>query len=429
MLPPHLDSCRNIPQTIQRKMKRLKAFKQSSLELFRILKPASRCEKIVFLSLLLYFAAIAISFCIVALPKNNPFGMLGYDTAGHLEYEPIMISCKNMLNWNLRHPLYRLFFFPIIMINEGLLSAGINISWFLFLGTSTLMMSCCGLFIFKTLQSLKLSIKESSLLLFLFCSFAHVILLCIQVDSFVMSMFFCSAMTLLYVSHFHNRLSDSFLFLGITGTTSTNFVKFTFYLLLEEKNTKKTLLRFLKAIIAFCLFFILTVPNLVKRLIERPRGFRYAFMGDSFDFQGSDINNWKLFIENFISEPLLFHHTTGIIYSYESINLPAYTSLGYYLPIAIIFHLILFSVILNCRKPIIRFFCCCFGFDWLMHFCIGYGIEEGQLFCGHWIFFIPIVIGELFANLKAIREPLYAVLATCATIMLITNLFHFSLSL
>ena len=152
-------------------------------------------------------------------------------------------------------------------------------------------------------------------------------------------------------------------------------------------------------------------------------------MGDSFDFQGSDINNWKLFIENFISEPLLFHHTTGIIYSYESINLPAYTSLGYYLPIAIIFHLILFSVILNCRKPIIRFFCCCFGFDLLMHFCIGYGIEEGQLFCGHWIFFIPIVIGELFANLKAIREPLYAVLATCATIMLITNLFHFSLSL
>ncbi len=410
-------------------MKKLKSLKNSFSEIWHILRPASKCEKIVFLSLLLYFAAIAISFFIVALPKGIPLGMLGYDTAGHLEYEPIMISCDNMLKWNLRHPLYRFLFFPIIIINEGFLQAGINITWPIFLTTSTWMLSCSGLFIFKILRSLQLSAKESSLLLLFFCCFAHVIMLSIQVDTFVISMFFCSAMTLLYVRQFNNKLSDCFLFLGITGTTSTNFIKFCIYLLLEEKINKNTFIRFLNSIPLFCLIFALTIPNLITRLIERPRGYLYAIMGDSLNFRGSDISHWKLFIENFISDPLLFHHTTGIIYSQESIHLPTYASLWYYFPIGIIFLLILFSVILNYRKPIIHLFCCCFGFDLFMHFGIGYGIEEGRLFCGHWLFFIPIVIGVLFANQKGIRKPLSAVLATCTIIMLITNLFHFFLSL
>lgn len=410
-------------------MKRLKILYHSFYEIWCIMRPASHSEKMVFLSLLLYFAAIAILFCIVALPKDIPLGMLGYDTVGHLEYEPMMICSNNILNWNLRHPLYRLLLFPIIIINEGLLLIGINISWPLFLASSTWMLSCSGLFIFKILRSLQLSIKESSLLLSLFCSFAHVIMLSIQVETFVMSMFFCTFMTLLFMNQFHNKFSDSILFLGIAGTTSTNFAKFVFYQLLEEINIKKSFTRFMKSIPTFCLLFALTTPNLVTRLIERPRGFLYAVVGDSFNFRGSDISNWKLFFENFLSEPLIFHHTTGIIYSQETIYLPNYASLWYYLPISIIFLLVILSVLLNWQQKLIQLFCCCFSFDLFMHFGIGYGMEEGQLFCGHWFFFIPIVLGVLFANQPFSKKTLSIILAICAAIMLITNLFHFSLSL
>ena len=398
--------------------------RQQLSDIWHILRPDHLAEQRLFVLLIIYFAAIATAFCLIALPKGQPLGMLGYDTAGHLTYEPMMISTDNILNWNLRHPLYRLFFLPVILINEGLLHLGINITWPLFLATSTLLMSFSGLFIFKALRSLNLNTVAASLFILLYCSFAHVMMLSIQVDSFVMSMFFCSAMTLLFVRSFHNMLTDNILFLGIAGTTSTNFIKFAIYQLLEERSFKQSLARFIKSIIAFCVLFILTFPNLVTRLIERPRGFLYAVMGDSFNFQGSDISKWRLFIDNFLSDPLLFHHTTGIVYSYETIHLPPYPSALFYVPIAIIILLVLTSVILYWRKPVIRLFCCCFCFDLFMHFGIGYGIEEGQLFCGHWQFFIPIVTGLLASKHNKTGKAVQALVLTISLFFLTTNIYH-----
>ena len=402
--------------------------KQLLFGIWQLLRPESRVEKRVLMLLFVYFAAIATIFCIIVLPKDLPLGMLGYDTAGHLTYEPMMINTDNILNWNLRHPLYRLFFLPVILINEGLLHLGINITWPLFLATTTFLMSYSGLFIFKTLQAIHISNSEASLLLLLFCTFAHVIMLSFQVDSFVLSIFFCSLMTMLLVRQYHNIFTDCLLFLGIAGTTSTNFMKFVFYLLLEEKSFKQAFIRFMKSIILFCVMFIFTFPNLVQRLIERPRGFLYAIMGDSFNFQGSDVNRWKLLIDNFLSDPLLFHHTTGIIYSHETIHLPAYPSAWYFAPIAVIYLLVITSVIINRRKPVIHLFCCCFGFDLFMHFGIGYGMEEGQLFCGHWLFFIPIVIGLLTNMHKSIEKTIQAFIMTIALFLLATNLYHLYLS-
>lgn len=411
-------------------MKRIH-LRQHLSDIWYILKPNNFSEQCIFILLLIYFVAIATGFCLIALPQEQSFwiegrpqGMLGYDTAGHLTYEPMMISTDNILNWNIRHPLYRLLFLPVILINEGLLYVGINITWPLFLATSTWFMSSSGLYIFKTLRTLGLSILNASLLILLYGSFAHTIMLSIQVDSFVPSMFFCSAMTLLFVRHYHNKLTDNLLFLGIAGTTSTNFIKFALYQLLEEHSIKKSFIRFIQSIGIFCVLFVLIFPDLVIRLIERPRGFLYAVMGDSFYYQGSDINKWHLFIDNFVSDPLLFHHTTGIIFSNETILLPSYPSVWFYMPIAIIFLLVIISVVVNWRKPVIHLFCCCIGFDLFMHFGIGYGIEEGQLFCGHWLFFIPIVIGLLTTLDKSIGKITQALILTITLFLLTTNLYH-----
>ena len=402
--------------------------RQHLSNIWNMLKPSSLSERCVFILLLIYFTAIATTFCLIVLPKDLPLDMLGYDTAGHLTYKPMMISTDHILNWNIRHPLYRMFFLPVIFINEGLLYVDINITWPLFLATTTWFMSCSGLFVFKTLRALGLSIANASIMILLYCCFAHIIMLSIQVDSFILSMFFCSAMTLLYVRSFHNKLTDNLLFLGIAGTTSTNFAKFAIYQLLEEHSIKKFFFRFIQSTGIFCVLFVLTFPNLVTRLIERPRGFLYAVMGDSFNFQGTDINKWQLLIDNFLSDPLLFHHTTGIIHSHDTIQLPSYPSVWFYLPIAIIFLLVLISVIVNWRKPIIHLFCSCFSFDMFMHFGIGYGIEEGQLFCGHWLFFIPIIIGLLTTQDKGIGKITQALILTIALFLLATNLYHLYLS-
>mgnify|MGYP006916041098 CR=1 FL=1 len=402
----------------------MKKRSQSIQSIIQTLKPSTTSEWYVLFALLFYFSIISIPFCYTVRPHE--LGMLGYDTAGHLCYPSMMIDTENMLSWNLRHPLFRLLYLPIILINEGLLMSGINITWPLFLAFTIIIMSLSGLFIFKTLKALSLDTTSSILLLLLFCSFAHTIMLGIQVDSFVLSMFFGSIMVLLFTTGVHNKLSDNILFLGITGTTSTNCFKFIFYQLLEERSIKKLMIRFLKSIPLFCILFALTIPNLCTRLIECPRGLLYAIMGDSFSFQGSDISKWKLFFENFLSDPILFHHTTGVIYSHETTNLPAYPSIWCYLPIAGVYLLVLISVILNWRHKIVHLFCCCFGFDLIMHFGIGYGVEEAQLFCGHWLFFIPSVTGILLARLKpAASRLLLAVLAATAVCCCTYNLANY----
>ena len=377
----------------------------------------------------MYFAAIATFFCIAVIPNDTPLGLLGYDTGKYLISEPGIISPGYILAWNLRHPLYKIFLLPVTLLNEGLLLLGINLALPLYLLTSTFMMSCSGLFIFKTLRAIKVDDIVAYLLLLLFCSFAHTIMLSIQVDSFVMSMFFCSAMILLFVRKTHNNLSDNILFLGIVGTTSTNFVKFLFYQILEERSFRKTIQRFILSIIIFTCLFTLTLRSLLFRIIEYPNDFLYAIFGDTLDYQGSNLNRLTFFIENFISEPIIFHHTTGIIYSFETVNLPPYSSQLLYTPIFLIYSLVIISIILNRLQPIIHMFCLCFGFDLFMHFCIGYGMEEGQLFCGHWLFFIPIVIGILFKQCPSIKNILMPITTFCFIILMYINILKFVISL
>ena len=408
---------------------KFQSIKKSFIDIWQILKPSSNDEKYIFLSLFFYFTIIATVFCVFVLPPKQSLGMLGYDTEGHLTYEPMMISANNMLKWNLRHPLYRLFFLPIILINEGFLACGVNITWELFLGTSTILMSCSGLFIYKTLRAINNSIIEAIILLLLFCSFAHVIMLSFQVDSFVMSMFFCSIMLLLFVKKSHNQLSDILLFLGITGTTSTNCIKYAFYIWIEEHSLKRAFIRFSRSTFIFCILFSFTFVNLIFRLIERPRGFLYAIIGDSLNFQGTSISKWHLFISNFLSEPLLFHHTKGIIYSQETTILPEYPSMFYYIPIIIITLLVTYSIFNNRHNTIIQFICCCFVFDLFMHFGIGYGIEEAQLFCGHWIFYIPIIIGIQIVKMKRYRITTPLILHIITIYFFIHNLSNYIQSL
>ena len=243
-----------------------------------------------------------------------------------------------------------------------------------------------------------------------------------------MSMFWGSIVVLLIVSGIHNNVTDNLLFLGFAGTTSTNFIKVVFYHLIEERSIKRTCNRLIKSIPLFCILFILTIPNLCSRIAERPRGLLYAIMGDSFSFQGTDVNKWQLFIDNFLCVPILFHHTDGIIYSHETTHLPPYPTPLFYIPITIIFMMVVISIIQNHRHHLIQFFCCSFGFDILMHFGIGYGMEEAQLFCGHWLFFLPILLGMFIKNLST-NKYLATLIALVTMFLLIYNIFCYYYSL
>ena len=379
--------------------------KRALYSLWLVIIPECKQEWFVFCGAIVYYAIILCLLICVSFPKGEFMEFLGYDTDIRFSTDPIMMSSENLLKWSVRHPLYTSFYFPIIFVNELLLKLGWNITRPLFMSSSVIVMGFSYLFLYKILRTIKLENRECLALLCLFGSFAHIILLGIQVDSFVITMFLLLLMILLFCRHHHNFLTDNLLFLGLTGTTSTSFIKFAIYQFLEEKSIRITFKRFIQSTLFFVITLFLTIPDLLFRLSLK-RGLIYAFIGDTLQYTGSRIDKCHLFIDNFLSEPILYHDKTGIVFSPETINLPSYPYPFFYLPVAILFFFTLLSVIINRKQMLTWLFCLCFTTDIIIHFGICYGIEEAQLFCGHWIFYLPIMIGLFIKHLAQKKAEL-----------------------
>ena len=415
---------------MMRKIIMNKRIRLSTNKLRRLQLPSSAYEWGILVFLLCYFVAIASAFVLVVIPGDAPIGIMGYDTMGHLTYEPMRLSVANAFEWNIRHPLFRMLCLPFAIVDEFFGIAGVKATWAVFMTATVLLMSLSGLFVFKSLRLLGLSKTISTILLITFCSFAHVIMLGFQVESFVLSLFFGSMMVLLLLNKYHDTITDSLLFVGMAGTTSTNMFKFLFYLLVEEKQCKPLTVRLLKSLPLFCLMLVLTLPSLFLRLANHPRGYLYAITGDSFSFTGSTQSKWHLFTTNFLSEPFLFHYTNGIIHSQDSTNLPVYLYSWYWLPVLLLLLLVIISVIKHFRHDVVKLFCLCFCFDVFMHFVVGYGMEEAQLFSGHWLFFIPVQLGVLIASLGGLLQKIVVATVSICTLFFATlNLYHLVLSL
>lgn len=385
--------------------KRICKIKKALYSLWLEIIPENKHEWFVLCGSIVYYTIILCLLICVSFPKGDFMEFLGYDTDIRFSTDPIMMSSENLLKWSARHPLYTFFYFPIILVNELLLKLGLDITRPLFMLSSVIVMGFSFLLLYKIFRTIKLGNRQCFVLLCLFGSYAHVILLGFQVDSFVITMFFLLLMILLFCRHHHNFLTDNLLFLGLTGTTSTSFIKFAIYQFIEEKSIRIAFKRFIQSILFFVITLFLTIPDLLYRLSLK-RGLAYAFIGDTLQYTGSRIDKCHLFIDNFLSEPVLFHDKTGIVFSPETINLPSYPYPFFYLPVAILFILTLLSVIINRNQGLTWLFCLCFTTDILIHFGIGYGIEEAQLFCGHWIFYLPIMIGLLIKHLARKKAKL-----------------------
>ena len=385
--------------------KRICKIKKALYSLWLEIIPENKHEWFVLCGSIVYYTIILCLLICVSFPKGDFMEFLGYDTDIRFSTDPIMMSSENLLKWSARHPLYTFFYFPIILVNELLLKLGLDITRPLFMLSSVIVMGFSFLLLYKIFRTIKLGNRQCFVLLCLFGSYAHVILLGFQVDSFVITMFFLLLMILLFCRHHHNFLTDNLLFLGLTGTTSTSFIKFAIYQFIEEKSIRIAFKRFIQSILFFVITLFLTIPDLLYRLSLK-RGLAYAFIGDTLQYTGSRIDKCHLFIDNFLSEPILFHDKTGIVFSPETINLPSYPYPFFYLPVAILFILTLLSVIINKKQGLTWLFCLCFTTDILIHFGIGYGIEEAQLFCGHWIFYLPIMIGLLIKHLARKKAKL-----------------------
>lgn len=359
-----------------------------------ILLPRNHHEWTVFLLSILYFGIIDILF-LHRLTTDAPPEMLGYDTSAHMMLAHKMISLQHIVSWDIRHPLLNIMFLPPLLIDHLLSLFDINYKWEIFTIYSSFISSYTGLLLYKALSYI-CEKKTATILLVLFYSFAHTILLSIQVDSFIYSMLFLVMLLLIYITNKQNVHSNNILFFTLIGTTSTNIIKLLIYSYLSsQRKIKEALIVFIKSMILFICMFILTIPDLFNRLFIQHLGLKYSVLAQTMDYRGISLNKLHLFITNFISEPFMFHYKENLLYANETINLPPYSNVFCHLVIIVFICLSITSIILNFNNKIVQLFLSFFSVDIFIHYIVGYGIKEGQLFCGHWFFFIPLLLGLL----------------------------------
>lgn len=397
-------------------------FKQNK-QLGSILYPNNYIQWTVFILSILYFGIIATLFLLQRTTDNLP-EMLGYDTSAHMMLEHKMISLQHLFSWNLRHPLLNLLFLPTLLVDYLLSFFNLNYKWEIFTIYSCLISSYTGLLLYKILSNI-CDKRTAILLLFMFYSFAHTILLSIQVDSFIFSMLFLVMLALVYITNKHNIYINNILFFTLVGTTSTNIIKFFIYsFFISHGRIKEALGTFFKSLFIFLCLFLLTIPDFFNRLFFQHLGLKYSLLAQTMDYRGTSLNKLYLFVTNFISEPFLFHYKDNLLYANDTINLPSYSSTLCNLVILIIICLSIYSIIINYKNKIVKLFIAFFSVDIFIHFVVGYGIEEGQLFCGHWFFFIPLLLGLLdtHTNNKYIKSIIRLQIAGSAAFLFIYNI-------
>ena len=121
------------------------------------------------------------------------------------------------------------------------------------------------------------------------------------------------------------------------------------------------------------------VGSIVKGVLE--------FMPDSIPLKERLWYSWQ----SFFCEPICLH---GSVIAHPVVE-GGYATWLPHLVVAVILGLAAWSVIRSWRRPLVRAIVGMISFDFALHLVLGWGINEGQLYCGHWFWALPILIGLL----------------------------------
>lgn len=106
-------------------------------------------------------------------------------------------------------------------------------------------------------------------------------------------------------------------------------------------------------------------------------------------------------------EPMVLHESVVG----KSLVENAYGSVFAHLVCFVVLLLCGISVVRNFRQSLVRALLAMLSVDFAIHVLCGWGLAEGQIYCGHWLFAVPILIALLPPRLALVALPLAAVAA------------------
>lgn len=373
--------------------------KEAFKELYQMVVPHGKCEINIFVISLIWFLGFSLYFA-----SNVDFSdmteLMGYDSKFYIggDYPKLMLS--KILSWNLRHPIFVLINYPLLII-DCFLPSSLHVA--LFALFSSILFSFSNLFIYKICKELSIEQISSIFSIIVYSTFAHIILLSGQAETFVYTITFCLFMILLALKKKSNIVSDNIIFAVLTGVTLTNCIYFFIIKLWENAGAlKKSMMATIKSSFLFIPLFGLTFMGLVYRIIFKHIPLKDAILNDTYKFIHSDINLLDVVWKHYFAEPFLFHYTDQVVLTQNAEVLPDYPFAIYNL---IILFILIFALVwgglFNFKTTISKICASFFLYNIIIHFVCSYGNNELQLFCGHWIFFIPILVAMGLDSIKS----------------------------
>lgn len=398
--------------------------------------PQGKIEQCIFAISFLFYLALGFLWQ-YHIDQTQNFSLFGYDTYGYTIGEAL-IPYK-LLFFKLRHPLFAFWLFPISLIAflpKWLL--GIASVLPVFTIASNIAISLSISLVWRICAYLNPnSIKGNIVFVFLYFSFAQIMILSFAVESFT----FSSLALLAYIVYAwlpQRRMNDyeqNIFFALIAGITLTNGAKF---ILAQWQTSKGLFAQFYSMIKASLLFICLSIIGLTVAII---RWYYVIFPADP------NMNLIKHLIgdtTNYIlqSSPMQVLKEIGynmgvssILFSIGSLHEELMQTQGHLItealyiwgiPLFFLYGVALYSLWVNRRNSIIIVIIKFLIIDCFVHIIMGYGINEGWIFAGHWLFIFPIALSLITHNIRnyIFRKSYYLLVFLFSLFLFIHNISY-----
>ncbi len=390
--------------------------------------PHKKNEKIIFFSTLLWFLYFSLYFAL-CVDFSYHHEIMGYDSDFYIgEGRNPKLMLNKIVSWNLRHPLYVMINYPVLLIDALLPS---SLHWAVFAIFSSIIMAGSNLLLYKICKLALVGEISTLVSVILFSTFAHIMLLSGLAETYVLTIYFVLLFILLAMTKKSTLFSDNIIFAILTGTTLTNCIYFLLVKVWEKAgNIRQAIITTLKSTFLFIPLLVITMTGLAYRYLFKHIPLMEAILNDTHKFVHDSNILLTTIWNHYFADPFLFHYTDQVVHTSNAEVLPSYPSIFYHIIIIFLLLFALWGVVKS--KAILRNICLSFfAYNFFIHFVCGYGNNELQLFCGHWLFFVPIfiAIGLDAITHRITRRVFQIIMFACAIFFAIHNGYCYTTSI
>jgi len=414
----------------KRKVHTLKKYIQlvwkETISLFSEMRPKSKAETSVLAVSLCVYLPIVLFLVIQTdlmwnITVHNDI-IFGFDSEVSMR---ALTSFTEMWRLSFKHPLMSLIFLPFKLVGYFFyLLAGENGRFYFLILLFPVLVSFVNVFVFRYLHAIaRISLQRALLLTFFFAFFATNLTLSFVPESYPFSFFFISFVLVFFSGLILNRQEIPFSQLLILscftgGVTCTNVVKCFIPKLFSSFDLRTFLKRIIIVLIIFaCIFGIF--------LIKRDRADWMHSFDVAFDNQPEGVTvKLNQMFSYFWSAPFVWGDFHAKFYDDGPVRLGLlkYSNFSDYIFGTVMLLLCILSGWLNKKNKFVHILLLFFAVDFFITCVLQYGVSEGFIYGGHWVFIVPMLLGWMYQGLKNKRQKIiFDVVMTGMFVSLLIN--------